>query len=122
MNSGQLNLLRTFFLISGILNGISGVVWAAYTIIGGIAFCGLGCVLGFLPVINIIACVMDFIAFNRLSALNRSGTYSTVKFAAIFDIISILTGNLVSMIFGIISLTTLSNEDLKNEMRQRGIF
>jgi hypothetical protein len=121
-NNDQLNLLRIFFLISGILNILYGLGWSGYTLIGGLISCGLGCLFGAIPVINIIASVMDFISYNRLNRMNRSGTYSTLQFAAIFDIISILTGNIASMIFGIVALVFLNNEEVKNEMRQKGIY
>ncbi len=121
-NNEQLNLLRNFYLISGILNGLLAFGWSGYTLIGGLVTCGLGCLFGAFPVINIIACVMDFIAYSRLNNMNRSGTYSTLQFASIFDIISILTGNVVSMIFGIIGIVYLNNEGLKNEMKQKGIY
>ena len=118
----NLNTLRTFFLISAILNGISFIVWASYTILSGLVVCGLGCIFGFLPAINLIACVMDFIAYGKVNTLNKTGTYGTVRFAAIFDIVSILTGNIVSMVFGIMSLSYLSDPELKNYLVQRGIY
>ncbi len=121
-NNDQLNLLRIFFLISGILNILYGISWSGYTILGGLITCGLGCLFGAIPVINIIACVMDFNSYSRLNRMNRSGTYSTLQFAAIFDIISILTGNVASMVFGIIALVFLNNEEVKNEMKQKGIY
>lgn len=121
-NNEQINLLRIFFLISGILNLLYCLGWSGYTLIGGLITCGLGCLFGAIPVINIIACVMDFITYNRLNRMNRSGTYSTIQFAAIFDIITILTGNVASMVFGILALVFLNNDDVKNEMKQRGIY
>ena len=54
--------------------------------------------------------------------MNRTGTYGTIQAAAIFDIISILTGNIASMVFGVMTLFFLNNEEVKNEMRQRGIY
>lgn len=121
-NNDQLNLLRIFFLISAILNILYGLGWSGYTLVGGLITCGLGCLFGALPVINIIACAMDFVSFNRLNKMNRTGTYGTIQAAAIFDIISILTGNIASMVFGVMTLFFLNNEEVKNEMRQRGIY
>jgi hypothetical protein len=121
-NSGQLNLLKIFFLISGILNVMYALGWSGYTLIGGLITCGLACLFGAVPVINIIACVMDFISYSRLSRMNRSGTYRTIQFAAIFDIISILTGNIASMIFGIITLVYLNNDEVIIELREKGIY
>jgi hypothetical protein len=120
--NNQLNVLKVLFLISGILNLISAIVWLANTIIGAVAFCGLGCVIGFLPVINTIACVLDFMVYNRLKNYNKTGTYSLIKFAAIFDIIVILTFNITSTIFGIIALVMISKPEVKQEMIDKGIY
>jgi polyferredoxin len=114
--------MKVFFLISAILNLITALVWFFYTIIGGLASCGIGCIMGFLPVISIVATVMDFIAYNKLNLQNKTGTYSSVQFAAIFDIISILTGNVVSLVFGIMNLMFLNEEGTKNYLVQRGIY
>jgi len=118
----QINLLKIFSLISAMLNILFAIGWIVYTILGGIVTCGIACLFGIIPVINIIACVMDFISYNKLNNLNQSGTYSSVQFAAIFDIITFISGNIASMIFGIIALTYLNNAELKNYMVQKGIY
>ena len=84
--------------------------------------CGVGCLFGAFPVINVIACVLDFIMFNRLSRNDRSGTYSTMQMASIFDIITILTGNIFSMVIGIVGLVMLNNEEVKQDMKSKGIY
>lgn len=124
MNNGaeQINLLKTFALISAILNILFGFGWLIYTIIGGLITCGFGCLFGVIPVINIIACVMDFISYNKLNEMNKTGTYSSVQFSSIFDIITILTGNIASMIFGIIGLVFLNNTEVKNYLAEKGIY
>ncbi|MEO8513900.1 MAG: hypothetical protein ABI543_10095 [Ignavibacteria bacterium] len=118
----QLNTLKTLFLISGILNLICAIVWLGNTILGAVAFCGLGCVIGIFPVINTIACVLDFMVYNRLNKMNKTGTYSTIRFAAIFDIISIVTCNITSLVFGIIALVMIGKPEVKQEMVNRGIY
>ncbi len=118
----QLNVLKVLFLISGILNLISAVVWLGNTIAGAVAFCGLGCVIGVLPVINTIACVLDFMVYNRLKNFNKSGTYGLIKFASIFDIIVVLTLNVTGTVFGIIALVMISKPEVKQEMVDRGIY
>ena len=120
--NNQLNTLKTLFLISGILNAICVFVWLGNTILGAVAFCGLGCVIGIFPVINTIACVLDFMVYNRLNKFNKTGTYSLIKFAAIFDIIVILTFNITSTIFGIIALVMISKPEVKQEMVKNGIY
>ena len=120
--NNQLNTLKTLFLISGILNAICTLVWLGNTILGAVAFCGLGCVIGIFPVINTIACVLDFMVYNRLNKFNKSGTYNTIRFAAIFDIISIVTFNITSLVFGIIALVMIGKPEVQQEMVNRGIY
>lgn len=119
---GNLNTLRTFFLISGILNAICFISWGGYTIISGLVVCGLGCIFGFLPAISLVACIMDFIAYSKVNGMNKTGTYGSAKFAAIMDIVTILTGNIISMVFGIMSLSYLNDPEMKNYLQQRGIY
>lgn len=118
----EINLLRMFALISGILNAVFAVTWVAYTLLFGLVTCGLMCIFGLIPAINIIACIMDFITYNKLNNRNQRGTFGTIQFAAIFDIVSVLTGNIASMIFGIITLVYINNQDLKNYFIEKGIY
>jgi hypothetical protein len=118
----ELQTAKTFFLISGILNILGFLGWGTSTIIGGIASCGIGCFMGFLPVINIVSCVMDFIAYNKLSNLSQTGTFSTIQTAAIFQIITIMTGNIVSFIFGIINLNNFGKEQIKTFLQEKGVY
>src|SRR5437762_5394995 len=98
----ELNSAKTYFLVSAIFNILILLGWTGTTIFGGLMTCGIGCLFGVFPVINIIAAIMDFISYNKLNSGSRYDTFSTIRFAAIFDIITILTGNIVSCIFGII--------------------
>jgi hypothetical protein len=121
-NTEQLNLLKTFALISAILNIIFALTWIVYTVALGAITCGIMCVFGFIPVINIIACIMDFITYSKLNNQNQTGTFGTIQFTAIFDIITVLTGNIASMIFGIIALIFLNNTEVKNYLTEKGIY
>lgn len=121
-NNDQLNLIRIFFLVSGILNIAYALGWSGYTFLGGLISCGVGCLFGAFPVINVIAGVLDFIMFGRLSRNDRSGTYSTMQMASIFDIITILTGNIFSMVIGIVGLVMLNNGEVKQDMKNKGIY
>jgi len=122
MKNDQLNLIKIFFLISGILNICYALGWGGYSIIGGLITCGIGCLFGIVPIINVIACVMDFMAYNKINRMDRTGTFSTIQFAAIFDIVSILSGNFGSMILGIITLVMLNNPETGEELKKRGIY
>ena len=118
----ELQTARTFFLVSGIINILGFLGWGTSTVIGGIATCGVGCLVGFLPVINVVSCIMDFIAYNKLNNLNQKGTFGTVQTAAIFQIITILTRNIVSFIFGIIILNNLSKDSVKSFLQEKAIY
>ena len=122
MMPSELQTAKTFFLVSGIINILGFLGWGTSTVLGGIATCGAGCLMGFLPVINVISCIMDFIAYNKLNSLSQKGTFSTVQTAAIFQIVTILTGNVVSFIFGIITLNNLSREEVKNFLKEKEIY
>ena len=118
----QINLLKTFSLISAILNLITAIVWAFNAILGGLIFCGIGCLAGVLPVVSIIACTMDFISYNKLSGMSKTGTYSTLQFAGIFDAISILTFNILSAVYGVYLLVVINKPEFKNFLRERGLY
>lgn len=118
----QINLTKTFFLVSAIVNLVFALGWIIYVVIFGLFTCGLMCLFGIIPVINVIACVMDFIAYNKLNGLDQRGTYNTLQFASIFDIITILSGNPASMIFGILTLINIGNPEMKNYFVSRGIY
>lgn len=119
----ELQTAKTFFLISAIINILGFLGWGTSTVAGGIISCGLGCCfLGFLPVINIVSSVMDFIAYNKLNNLNQKSTFSTIQTAAVFQIITIITGNVVSFIFGIIIMSYLNKDEVKNFLREKEIF
>ncbi|MBK8982937.1 MAG: hypothetical protein IPM38_11585 [Ignavibacteria bacterium] len=120
--TNDLQTARTFFLVSAIINILGFLGWGTSTIIGGVFTCGIGCLMGFLPIINIASSIMDFIAYGKLNSLNQKGTYGTVQTAAIFQIVTILTGNVVSFIFGIIILTNLSKEENRNFLKEKDIF
>lgn len=123
MNTKELlNQFKIFFLISGIVNILYALGLLGYTFIGGLITCGLGCLFGALPIVNVIAAVMDFISYNRLDKLNRSGIYSTIQFAAIFDIVTIITGNIVSFIFGIIILVNISKDEFANSLKENDLY
>ena len=118
----ELQTSKTFFLISGIINILVLLGWGGTTIFTGLVTCGIGCLFGVVPVINIVSCILDFMAYNRLSNLDVPGTYKTLQFASILEIVTILTGNIVSLIFGIINLNNLNNPAVTNFLKEKGIY
>lgn len=122
MIPSEVGLTRTFFMISGILNAVFASGWIVYTLIFGLFTCGIGCLFGILPVINIITCVLDFIAYTRLNNLDKSGTFNSIQFASVFDIITFITGNPASGIFGILNIVNLNKPEFKNFLVEKGIY
>ncbi|MCB0724752.1 MAG: hypothetical protein KDC73_08590 [Ignavibacteriae bacterium] len=118
----QLSTAKTFFLVSAIVNIGYALVLGIYAAITGLFTCGIGCFLFVIPIICIVSCVMDFIAYNKLNTLNQPGTYNSIQFAAIMEIVTVLAGNPVSLIFGIIILVYLNDENIKSYLVQKGIY
>lgn len=118
----ELQTSKTFFLISGIVNILVFLGWGGTTLLGGLVTCGIGCLLGIVPLINVISCIMDFTAYNKLNKLDVTGTFSTMQFAAILEIITVISGNIVSVIFGIIILTYLNNAPVTDYLKEKGIY
>jgi len=118
----ELQTAKTFFLVSAIINILGFLGWGTSTMIGGISSCGIGCLVGFLPIINVISSVMDFIAYNKINNLNQKGTFNTIQTAAILQIVTIITGNVVSFIFGIIIMSYLNKDSVKTFLNEKEIF
>ena len=118
----QLSTSKVFFLISAIINIGYAVVLSIYVAITGMVTCGIGCFLFIIPIINIVSCVMDFISYNKLNTLDQPGTFSSMQFAAIMDIVTVITGNPVSFIFGIINLVYLNDQKVKSFLVEKGIY
>jgi len=118
----QLHTAKTLFLVSGILNIVMLLGWFGGSIISGFFTCGAGCLFIFLPIINIAVCVLDFIAYDKLNSLNKTDTFKTIQLTAILEIVSILSGNIVSFVFGIIILNFLSNSEVNMFLKEKGIY
>jgi len=82
--------------------------------------------LGIVPLINaairLRRSIMDFIAYNKLNNLNSFDTYKTMQFAAIMEIITILSSNVISLVFGIITLSYINNENVIKFLKEKGIY
>ena len=117
-----LQTVKTLFLVSGIINILFIFGWGGTSIFGGLLTCGAGCLFIFLPVINIVVCILDFISYDKLNTLNKTGTFKTIQLTAILEIVSILAGNAVSLVFGIIILNYISNPDVVRFLQEKGIY
>ncbi len=118
----ELNTSKTFFLISGIVNILVLLGWGGTTIFTGLITCGFGCLMGLVPLINLLSCILDFIAYNKLNNLVTPGLYNTMQLTAIVEIVTILTGNIVSMIFGILILNYINNPEVTNFLKEKGVY
>jgi hypothetical protein len=118
----ELQTCKTFFLVSAIVNILILLGWSGTAVLSGLVTCGIGCFLGIIPLINLASCIMDFIAYNKLNNLSSFDTYKTMQFAAIMEIITILSSNVVSMIFGIITLNYINNENVVKFLKEKGIY
>jgi hypothetical protein len=118
----ELQTSKTFFLVSAIVNILVFLGWGGTTIFTGLVTCGIGCLFGIVPLINIVSCVMDFMAYNKLNNLTSPDTYKTMQFASILEIVTILTGNVISMVFGILNLNYLNNPAVTNYLKEKGIY
>lgn len=122
MIPSEINTAKTFFLVSAILNILFALGLGVWSFFLGAFSCGIGCIAFIAPAINIVSCVMDFIAYNKLNTLDRSGTLNTMQTAAIWEIVTILTGNVVSMVFGIITLSYIGNQNVRTYLTERKIY
>ena len=118
----QLHTAKTFFIISGITNILVLLGWSGGSIFGGLLTCGAGCLLLFVPIVNVAACILDFLAYGKLNSLDKTDTFKTMQFAAILDIVSVLSGNIISLIFGIMILNYLSETDVITFLKEKGIY
>lgn len=122
----EINSSKIFFLISAIVNLLILLGWGGSSILGGSCLlsvgCPLGCFVGIFSLINLLSCIFDFIAYSKLNNLNQPGTAGTMKNAAVLEIITILTGNVVSLIFGILILQYLNNPNVDNYLKERNIY
>ncbi len=118
----QLQSAKTFFLISGIVNILVLLGWGGGSIFGGLLTCGAGCLFLFVPAINVVACILDFIAYGKLNSLDKTGTFKTMQTTAILDIVSVLSGNVISLIFGIMILNYLSEQPVTDFLKEKGIY
>lgn len=118
----ELQTARTLYFVSFITNIVFAVGWFFYIFLLGIGTCGFGCLFIFIPIINVVSAVYDFMAYQRLSSLNYPQTFSTLQTAAILEIVSILTVNALSHVFGIITLIQINKEEVKTFLKEKGIY
>lgn len=118
-NAGTIKVL---FLVSGILNLLTFISWILITVLATVSFPPLGCLSALVTLVSAASCTYDFISYNRLNKLNRTGTYRTLKIAAVIDICVIFSLNITSVVFGIIILNILGRPETIQELKEKGVY
>lgn len=106
----HLSSMNNYFLVSTIGNAVGIVVGLAGVFVLGATTCGLGCLFLFLPLINVLAMVLDILAIQRLQLPPSPQNYDFLKTAAIVDIVAFFA--LIPMVTGILNLTTLGRKEV----------
>jgi len=95
------------------VNGVITVVWLISVVVGGLASCGIGCLLIFIPMITGAACILDIMAVSKVNAPS-AGVGSFLNFAAIADIVAGAVGfSLVPLVMGILSMVFLQKPEVQ---------
>jgi len=113
MSQAQLSVqnIQTYTLIAGIANAVA-VVLGTIAVIGlGVSTFGCGCLLIIFPILHLAACIIDFMAYSRLSQPPSAAVYSFAKTSAVMDLASGFA--IVPLIMGIMKLQLLGNEAVR---------
>lgn len=117
----NLGMIKILFIVSGVLNLLTAVSWLLLTILGTITTVILGCGGFIITAIVTAACIFDFICYNRLNKMNKTGTLKTIQLAAVLDLLAVFSLNVTSAVFAIIIFIKLSKHETKLELSQSGI-
>lgn len=92
----DVSALRIPILISGIFNTLGALGWAST------------CVFFFFGIPLLVLGIFEFIQFSKLGdPANHRGSIASTRLIGIFEICSVLVGNLGSLVCGIILLANL---------------
>lgn len=108
--------LRTFFLVSAIVNGVAAVGWLFGTVFGGFATCGFGCILIVVPLILGVAIWFDIDAIRRIDRGLNSYDHTTLLGAAILDIVAGICGSVVPVVLGVFELIWIGREGVSRDL------
>jgi len=74
----------------------------------------LFCFLAFLPVLNIVCFIMDLRTYSKLNNPDPMKIIGTIQFTAILEIGTTATGNIISLITGVLIMAKLEKvEEIK---------
>ena len=105
-----MNNMKTYYLISAIGNGIFFLIGSILALFSGISTCGLGCILGLFPIINIAVMIMDIIAMQKLGEKPSPDVYKYLKVTSIFDIVACFA--IVPLAMGVLNLQNLGTPEI----------
>lgn len=103
--------VRTYTLIAGIANAVATILSTIGVVAAGIGTFGCGCVLIVFPIVHLLACIVDFLAYARLGQPPTAAVYSIAKTSAIMDLASGFA--IVPLIMGIMKLQLLGTEPVR---------
>lgn len=111
---GEIGSIKIFFLVSLIVNAVATAGWLLSVVGIGAATCGLGCLLIVIPAVSGVAIVLDSMAMSKMNQPPSPATYSFLKTAAIFDIVSgVIAMSIVPLVMGILCLVHLQKPDVQ---------
>lgn len=104
--------VRTYTLIAGIANAVATILGTIAVFGIGVSTLGCGCLLIVFPILHLLACVIDFLAYARMGQPPAPAVYSIAKTSAIMDLASGFA--IVPLIMGIMKLQLLGDEALRD--------
>jgi hypothetical protein len=117
----EIATLRVFVLVALIINSIATLAWLATTVTGGLATCGVGCLLIVVPAVTGIAIWLDALALSKLNLPPNPYVAGAVKNAAIMDIVAGVVGmSVVPLVMGILALVYLDKPQVRAYFGQNG--
>jgi hypothetical protein len=104
--------IKKLLLISIAGNIIFLFAYEIIALVVGIGTYGVFCFLVFLPVLNVISLIMDLRAYFKMKNPVPDQIISTLQFTAILEIGTTATGNIISLITGVLILTNLEKASI----------
>lgn len=103
--------IRTYTLIAGIANAVATILGTIGVLAAGISTFGCGCIFIVFPILHLLACIIDFLAYSRMGQPPTAAIYSTARTSAITDLASGFA--IVPLIMGIMKLQLLGTEPVR---------
>jgi len=112
---GQLSAIAILTLVSGITNILAGLGWSLTIVVGTL---GIGILCLPLTILPVILGVFEIIyAAKLLAEPVRTNLSQTI---AILEIVGVLSGNVISLVAGILALVFANDEAVKAYFAQYG--